>query len=303
MESLDLIRVNFNAEQLFLLNFCLGFLMFGIALELTPDDFKALVKNKKSTVVGLLSQMVMLPILTLVLIAVIQPHPALAAGMLLVAACPGGNVSNYAVHLSKSNAPLSVLLTTFSTLAAAFATPFVFKQGMSVLNSLSHTKAVFSIDFLSMFVSIVQLILVPLILGMLLRQWKPVFTSKIIPTVKRVSLLIFIAFILFAVAGNLENIRQHLHRVFLIVMLHNGLALALGYFFPLWLGRSKEDARTISIETGIQNSGLALILIFNFFNGNGGMALIAAWWSIWHLVSSFILALYWKSHPVATAHN
>lgn len=301
MESLDHIRVNFNAEQLFLLNFCLGFLMFGIALELTFEDFKALVKNKKSTWVGLASQMILLPVLTLILIAVIQPHPALAAGMLLVAACPGGNVSNYAVHLSKANAPLSVLLTTFSTLAAAFTTPFVFKQGQNVLSSLTHSQAAFSIDFFSMFLSIVQLILVPLILGMLLRQWQPSFTAKIIPTVKRVSLVIFIAFILFAVAGNLENIRQHLHRVFLIVMIHNGLALALGYYFPKWMGRSTLDARTISIETGIQNSGLALILIFNFFNGNGGMALIAAWWSVWHLVSSFVLALYWKKHPVAVS--
>ncbi|MFN8319851.1 MAG: bile acid:sodium symporter family protein [Saprospiraceae bacterium] len=301
MESLDHIRVNFNAEQLFLLNFCLGFLMFGIALELTIDDFKALVKNKKSTWVGLASQMVLLPVLTLMLIAVIQPHPALAAGMLLVAACPGGNVSNYAVHLSKANAPLSVLLTTFSTLAAAFTTPFVFKQGQNVLTSLTRSQTTFSIDFFSMFLSIVQLILVPLILGMLLRQWQPTFTAKIIPTVKRVSLVIFIAFILFAVAGNLENIRQHLHRVFLIVMVHNGLALALGYYFPKWMGRSTQDARTISIETGIQNSGLALILIFNFFNGNGGMALIAAWWSVWHLVSSFVLALYWKRHPVAVS--
>jgi len=275
--------------------------MFGIALELTIDDFKALVKNKKSTWVGLASQMVLLPVLTLMLIAVIQPHPALAAGMLLVAACPGGNVSNYAVHLSKANAPLSVLLTTFSTLAAAFTTPFVFKQGQNVLTSLTRSQTTFSIDFFSMFLSIVQLILVPLILGMLLRQWQPTFTAKIIPTVKRVSLVIFIAFILFAVAGNLENIRQHLHRVFLIVMVHNGLALALGYYFPKWMGRSTQDARTISIETGIQNSGLALILIFNFFNGNGGMALIAAWWSVWHLVSSFVLALYWKRHPVAVS--
>lgn len=301
MESLDHIRVNFNAEQLFLLNFCLGFLMFGIALELTTDDFKALVKNKKSTLVGLASQMVLLPVLTLILIAIIQPHPALAAGMLLVAACPGGNVSNYAVHLSKANAPLSVLLTTFSTLAAAFTTPFVFKQGQNVLTSLTRSQTAFSIEFFSMFLSIVQLILVPLIFGMVIRQWQPSFTAKIIPTVKKVSLVIFVAFILFAVAGNLENIRQHLHRVFLIVMIHNGLALALGYYFPKWMGRSIHDARTISIETGIQNSGLALILIFNFFNGNGGMALIAAWWSVWHLVSSFVLALYWKKHPVAVS--
>ncbi|MBP6397095.1 MAG: bile acid:sodium symporter family protein [Saprospiraceae bacterium] len=299
MESLDHIRVNFNAEQLFLLNFCLGFLMFGIAVELTPNDFKALLQNKKSTLVGLMSQIILLPILTILLIVLINPHPAIAAGMLLVAACPGGNVSNYAVHLSRANAPLSVLLTTFSTLAAAFTTPFVFKSGMGTLSSLNDHAVYFSIDFYSMFISIVQLILVPLLLGMLLRYWRPGFTLKIIPGVKRLSLVIFIAFIIFAVAGNLDNIQQHLHRVFFIVLIHNSLALAMGYYFSKIMGRGKQDARTIAIETGIQNSGLALILIFNFFNGNGGMALIAAWWSVWHLVSSFTLALYWKSRPVA----
>ncbi|MBP9194432.1 MAG: bile acid:sodium symporter family protein [Saprospiraceae bacterium] len=299
MESLDHIRVNFNAEQLFLLNFCLGFLMFGIAVELTPNDFKALLQNKKSTLVGLMSQIILLPILTILLIVLINPHPAIAAGMLLVAACPGGNVSNYAVHLSRANAPLSVLLTTFSTLAAAFTTPFVFKSGMGTLSSLNDHAVYFSIDFYSMFISIVQLILVPLLLGMLLRYWRPGFTLKIIPGVKRLSLVIFIAFIIFAVAGNLDNIQQHLHRVFFIVLIHNSLALAMGYYFSKIMGSGKQDARTIAIETGIQNSGLALILIFNFFNGNGGMALIAAWWSVWHLVSSFTLALYWKSRPVA----
>ena len=299
VESLDHIRVNFNAEQLFLLNFCLGFLMFGIAVELTPNDFKALLQNKKSTLVGLMSQIILLPILTILLIVLINPHPAIAAGMLLVAACPGGNVSNYAVHLSRANAPLSVLLTTFSTLAAAFTTPFVFKSGMGTLSSLNDHAVYFSIDFYSMFISIVQLILVPLLLGMLLRYWRPGFTLKIIPGVKRLSLVIFIAFIIFAVAGNLDNIQQHLHRVFFIVLIHNSLALAMGYYFSKIMGSGKQDARTIAIETGIQNSGLALILIFNFFNGNGGMALIAAWWSVWHLVSSFTLALYWKSRPVA----
>lgn len=296
MDSLEHIRVNFNNEQLLLLNICLGFLMFGIALELTTDDFKALFRNRMSTLTGLISQMIMLPLLTLLLIVIIQPAPSIAAGMMLVAACPGGNVSNYAVHLSKSNAALSVLLTSFSTMAAAFTTPLVFNQGLKLLSGTMENNANFSIDFFSMFISIVQLILIPLGAGMLLRQWKGAFTLRIIPAVKIMSLIIFLAFIVFAVAGNLENIRQHLGSVFLIVFIHNGLALAMGYYFAKLMGRSVQDARTISIETGIQNSGLALILIFNFFEGNGGMALIAAWWSVWHLISSFTLALIWRKN-------
>ena len=292
MSELDAIRINFNQSQLFLLNFCLGFLMFGVAIELSVKDFKALLSNVKGTIVGLCSQMILLPLLTLGLIYVIKPEPSLAMGMLLVSACPGGNVSNYAVHLSKANAPLSVLLTSISTLMAALSTPLVFKLGNQMISS--GTTSYITISFWSMFTSIFQLILIPLIIGIILNHWYPSLTKKIIPSVKKLSLVIFIAFILFAIAGNMENIKQHLHHVFYIVIIHNSLALGAAYYFARWMGRPKIDARAISIETGIQNSGLALILVFNFFNGNGGMALIAAWWSIWHLISSFTLAMYWR---------
>ncbi|MBK8698863.1 MAG: bile acid:sodium symporter family protein [Saprospiraceae bacterium] len=294
MAELDHIRINFNSEQLILLNICLGFLMFGIALEMTISDFRALLKNRKSTATGLFSQMILLPALTMFLIYILKPSPSLAAGMLLVAACPGGNVSNYAVHLSKANAPLSVLLTSISTLVAALTTPAVFSIGAQFIDPTNAGAIGFEINFTSMFFSIVQLILFPLVLGMLTRYYFPILVQKVIPGVKKLSLIIFIAFILFAVVGNLENIRMHIHHVFYLVVIHNTLALALGYNFSRMMGRPLEDARAISIETGIQNSGLALILVFNFFKGNGGMAMIAAWWSIWHLISSFFLAIYWR---------
>lgn len=292
MENLESIHINFNQGQLWLLNICLGFLMFGVALEMKWGQFKEIIKYPRSYAIGLVSQLLLLPILTLLLIFIIKPHPFIALGMLLVAACPGGNVSNYAVHLAKGNIGLSVILTATSTLLCSFTTPILFKIGTYFLAKENNEH--FQIDPWSMILSIVTLLLIPSLLGMSINNFFPKFTEKILKPVKILSFVIFISFIVFAVMGNLENIKQYIHIVFFIVIIHNSLGLCIGYFFPRFLKCNKEDSRCISIETGIQNSGLALVLIFNFFDGNGGMALIAAWWSIWHLLSAFGLAMVWR---------
>ena len=266
--------------------------MFGVALEMKLSQFKDLIKIPKSFAIGVMSQILLLPCLTIILIMLFKPHPSIAMGMLLVAACPGGNVSNYAVHLAKGNVGLSVLLTGSSTLACAFTTPILFKLGTQFINfdSTQH----FQIDTWSMIKSIVTLLLVPTAIGMSMNKFFPKVTEKILKTVKILSFVIFISFIVFAILGNIDNIKDHLHYVFFIVIIHNSLGLFFGYLFPRLFNASIEDSQCISIETGIQNSGLALVLIFNFFDGNGGMALIAAWWSIWHLVSAFTIAMIWR---------
>lgn len=294
MENLESIQINFNQGQLWLLNICLGFLMFGVALEMKWNQFKEVIKYPRSYAIGLVSQLLLLPILTIILIFIINPHPAIALGMLLVAACPGGNVSNYAVHLAKGNIGLSVILTATSTLFCSFSTPMLFKIGSIFISKGNNEQ--FQIDPWSMIQSIVTLLLIPTLLGMSINYVFPKFTEKILKPVKILSFGIFISFIVFAVVGNLENIKQYIHIVFFIVILHNSLGLFIGYLFPRMLKCNVEDSRCISIETGIQNSGLALVLIFNFFDGNGGMALIAAWWSIWHLLSAFGLAMVWRKN-------
>ena len=233
------------------------------------------------------------------MIFIIKPHPAIALGMLLVAACPGGNVSNYAVHLAKGNIGLSVILTATSTFLCSFTTPMLFKIGSIFISKNNYEQ--FQIDPWSMILSIVTLLLIPTLIGMYINNAFPKFTEKILKPVKVLSFGVFISFIVFAVVGNLENIKQYIHIVFFIVILHNSLGLLIGYFFPRLLKCNVEDSRSISIETGIQNSGLALVLIFNFFDGMGGMALIAAWWSVWHLISSLALAIWWKGRNKATS--
>lgn len=294
MEGIDAVRINFNPDQLLLLNICLAFLMFGVALDLKLANFKLLFQQPKAPMVGLSSQLILLPILTIALILILRPPTSIALGMILVASCPGGNVSNFAVHLAGANAALSVLMTSITTLAAILITPLYFTFLTPFIPGTAALAQSIQVNPLDMVSTIVQLILIPLVIGMWLHHRFPNFTNRIRKPVRWLSMAIFLGFVVVAVAGNYENIRNYIHLVFFLVLTHNALALLTGYWFAKANKLSRNDARAISLETGIQNSGLGLILIFNFFNGLGGMAMIAAWWGIWHLISAFGLAMVWK---------
>ncbi len=294
MDYIDSIQINFNPQQLFLLNICLAFLMFGVALDLRIGNFRQLFRQPKAPLVGLTSQLILLPLLTLALIFLFRPPASIALGMLLVAACPGGNVSNFAVHLAGANSALSVLMTSISTLGAVFITPLYFTLLAPLVVNTSDLRQSIYVDPYDMVSTIVQLILIPLALGMFIHHRFPAFTERIRRPVRFASLFIFVGFVVAAVHSNFDNIVNYLHLVFLLVLVHNAVALSTGYLFARANRLPVADARAISIETGIQNSGLGLILIFNFFNGLGGMAMIAAWWGIWHLISAFALAMYWS---------
>ncbi len=281
-----------------LLNICLGFLMFGVALDLSFKDFRKIFKKPKPVFLGLTSQLVLLPIFTLLFIFIVQPPFSIQLGMLLIAACPGGNISNYMVHRSHGNTALSITLTSVVTLAAVLITPVSFYLWTQLLEVPSDLARIIKVDFLSKMKIIVQLIVVPLALGMVLRRYLPEVTARIIKPVKWFSVLLLLGIIFFALKGNTEIIRSHLHHVFYLVLAHNGLAYVIGYYFARRTGLSVSDARAIAIETGIQNGGLALILVFNYFQGLGGMALVAAWWGVWDIISGFALSSYWVRRPV-----
>lgn len=295
MLDIDSIRINFNAANLFWLNICLAFLLFGVALDLKTSNFKYLLKHPKVVIIGLVSQWIVLPAVTLLLIWMLSPPVSLALGMALIASCPGGNVSNYAVHLAKANAALSVVLTSISTLMATFMTPIYFGIYTVFLAQKEGYNQSLTLNPWDMAKTIIVLIIIPLTIGMLVNHFLPKFTARIKSPVKSLSMIIFLGFVVIALYSNFEHLKSYLHLVFFLVLIHNSAALFSGYSFAKLLGLNTRDSRTISIETGIQNSGLGLILIFNFFDGLGGMAIIAAWWGIWHLISVFFLANLWKS--------
>ncbi len=301
MEQIDSIQINFNPGQLTILNLCLAFLMFGVALDLRIAHFRELFYRPRAPLLGLTSQLLILPVLTLALIFLFRPPASLALGMVLVAACPGGNVSNFAVHLAGGNTALSVTLTSISTLLAIIITPLYFTVLAPLVPGADELTQRIFVDPRNMVMTIFQLILLPLIAGMLMHAYLPGLTTRIRLPIRILSLLIFFGFVVIAIYANRENIANYLHLVFLLVFTHNALALFGGYSFAKLTGLPREDARAISLETGIQNSGLGLILIFNFFDGLGGMALIAAWWGIWHLISAFSLAAIWNRRNLLMA--
>lgn len=296
METIDQIRINFDPDKLFVLNLCLAFLMFGVALDMQLHNFRKLGSRPRALLVGLSSQLLLLPLLTLVLIYLFKPVPSLALGMILVAACPGGNVSNYAVHLARANIELSVVLTSISSMSSLLVTPLYFFILSGFLPTGEPAGDIkINVHPGDMLITLVQLIFIPVALGLLIQNQFPVLAARLKKPVQNLSMVVFLALILAALASNYQQIKDYLHLVFILVIVHNLAALSGGYAWSRLLRLPVADARTIALETGIQNSGLGLVIIFSFFDGLGGMALIAAWWGIWHLISAFALALFWRS--------
>ena len=298
MTDIDQIRINFDPETLELLNFVLGFLTFGVALDIRFDDFRKVFRQPKKVIVGLTSQWILLPIFTLVLIYFFQPPPSVALGLALVAACPGGNVSNYASHLAKGNTALSVTMTSFVTLMSLISTPLIFGLVTQLVPEAAALLKKIALDPFAVVTTIIQLILIPLAFGLFIGNRKPDWAAVIRKPVQVISMVIFISLIIGALLGNVDAIINHLHHVFLIVVLHNCIAYVIGYYFAKVNQLPEADRRTISIETGIQNSGLGLVIIFGFFQGLGGMMLVAAWWGVWDLISVFLLGLFWSKKEI-----
>jgi BASS family bile acid:Na+ symporter len=282
-------KLNFSPASLQVLNVCIGIIMFGVALSIKPEHFYQLKNQKKALFTGLASQYLLLPLLTYLLILTLNPSPGIALGMILVAACPGGNVSNFFTLLSRGHVALSVTLTAFSSLLAFVITPanFFFWSSLAGYKSLLRS---FEIDFMDLFLNMIFILLLPLVLGMLTNRFLPNVSEKISKPVRTTSILILIGFIAVTLYFNAAAFRDYILLIFWIVLFHNGLALIGGYGISWLLGNDTRVHRAVAIETGIQNSGLALVLIFTFFNGNGYMALVSAWWGVWHLVSGFIFA-------------
>jgi BASS family bile acid:Na+ symporter len=268
--------------------------MFGVALDIKLNDFKRLFESPKASMAGLLLQFILLPAITYLLILILNPLPSIALGMIMVAACPGGNISNFMTHLARGNTALSVTLTSFGTVLAIFMTPINLELWSGLYAPTSALLKGISLDPIDVFKNILLLIGVPLVAGMVLNHKKPLFAKMISQKVKPVSILIFIAFILIAFSNNYQNFINHIGSVVWIVLIHNASSLALGYYFARLSGLEIRDCKTLAIETGIQNSGLGLLLIFSFFNGLGGMAIVAAWWGLWHIVSGLALASFWS---------
>ncbi|HSR61276.1 MAG TPA: bile acid:sodium symporter family protein [Robiginitalea sp.] len=292
--SVDQVRIVFDSQQLWILNLALALVMFGISLDIRVSDFNRLRKAPKAVFAGLASQFVLLPGLTFLLVYWLEPQPSFALGMILVASCPGGNVSNFMTHLAGGNTALSVSLTALATLLAVTMTPLNLEMWGGWYAPAAGILQEVDINFWEMVRLVALLLGLPLLLGMGIRGVRPAWADRLSPFFRVGSLLFFTGLVLFALWKDREVFYANVGLVFGIVVLHNALALLTGFGWARLMKLPRAETKTLTLETGIQNSGLGLMLIFTFFEGLGGMALVAAFWGIWHLVSGLLIAGFWS---------
>lgn len=297
MTAIDQVQLQFNPTTLGILNAVLGLVMFGIALDLKAADFKAALATPRALALGLLGHHVLFPAMTWGLIWILNPTPSIALGMILVASCPAGHLSNFLTHFARGNAALSVSVSGLSTAVAIFMTPLNFAFWGNLHPVTRELMRSIALDPMEMLGVIVLLLGLPLTVGLTVSHRFPVFAKRAEKPMKIFSLVVFVAFVVGALAANFRHFLDYIQFVVLVVLVHNGLALLTGYGLSSLIGLKDRDRRAVTFEMGIQNSGLGLILIFDFFGGLGGMAIVTAWWGIWHIVSGLALATWWHRRP------
>ncbi|MCZ8541998.1 bile acid:sodium symporter family protein [Psychrobacillus psychrodurans] len=265
----------------------LGVVMFGMGLTLKAVDFKLIATHPKPVIIGVIAQFVIMPLIAFTIAYILNLPSELAAGLVLLGSVPGGTASNVMVYLAKGNVPLSITMTSFSTLLAPLLTPALL---------LLFAGQWMPVNAVEMFISIVQVIIFPIVLGLIVKKLFPVAFEKSTNIVPLISVLAIITIVSAVVAGNVNNIASAGLLVFLGVFLHNGAGLLLGYYTAKLLGLSELDRRAISIEVGMQNSGLGVALAGTHLGPLA--ALPSALGAVWHNISGPILATYWSKRPV-----
>lgn len=316
LQEIDHVTIDFSENGKLFLNLTIALIMFGVALDINMQDFVDLTKKPKPALVGILSQFLLMPLFTFLLALSLGGYitPTIGLGMILVAACPGGNISNFISCLAKGNIALSVSLTAFSSLGGIILTPlnFTFWGNLYIKyysgSASSELVRDLNIDVLDVLQTIVIILGIPLALGLTFKLKLPRITAKILTPIKRFSIIAFLAIIVLIFSSNVDLFVKYIPYIFFIVLAHNALALSLGFGTGKLFKLNKRDSKTIAIETGIQNSGLALALLFNpaIFPQDlaiGGMAFIAAWWGVWHIISGLSLAGFWSKFSIAPAEE
>ena len=298
--ALDSIDVTLNVGGMNAINIVLAFVMFGVALGIKPSTFVDVFRQPRSVLAGMCCQLILLPAFTFALAWAFGNwiSPMMGLGMILGASCPGGNISNFMSSLSKANVELSVSLTAISTSLAFVMTPlnFWFWGNMYLnINSVASELPQLNIPLVEVFKTVFVLLGIPLILGMLCTRLFPKASEKLKKPFQWFSIAFFMIMVVLSFAGNMEAFLKCIKYIFLVVLIHNLLALGIGYMTASALKLPEADRRTLTIETGIQNSGLGLVLllgtsIFSGFPPHGGMVVITAWWGIWHIISGLATA-------------
>lgn len=300
MSDVDSIRIAFDEGSLTTLKIVIGAILFGIALDTKAADFVAAVRRPGVIAIGVVTQFVALPALTFLLTLLLDVRGSVALGMILVACCPPGNVSNVLTHRATGDVALSVSMTAVSNLLAIVLMPL----NVAFWGSLHPTGDALLRDIdLSpgeMLVEVGLVIGVPFVLGLAIAALWPKVAAVGHRVIGPLSFLALAGVIVIGVARNWDLFTDYIGVVLVAVFLHDALALGLGYAIGRACRLPERSVKAMTFEVGIRNAGLGLLLVFSYFDGLGGMALVAAWWGIWDIIAGLALAQWWASRSRRT---
>ena len=262
-------------------NYLLMIVMFGMGLTLKLEDFKVVFTRPKDIIIGAIAQFTIMPLLAFLLSIAFKLPPELAVGVILVGTCPGGTSSNVMTYLAKGDVALSVGMTSVSTILAPFATPLL---------TLLYAGQKVDVNAVSMFISIVQVVILPIALGFIINKFLYKFTNSIKEILPLISVLAIVAIVAAVVSANSQRLMQVGYLVIIVVVLHNSLGYLLGYMLAKLFRLNNAKCKAVSIEVGMQNSGLATSLAATHFASMALATVPGAIFSVWHNISGSIVA-------------
>ena len=281
--------MHFDSQSLWLLNISLAIILFGMALELSIHDFRNVSKYAKSITAALVFQLLILPLVMVWGIYNFFDNKYYALSLLLILLCPGGNMSNYLSYLSKGDVVLSLIITTFTTIASVVSIPLLYDIYIHLL--FSDNSVALQINTVEVILHILILLLLPLALGMCIRYFRPAKAQEMLKILKPLSLLIFAGFIAVVFATNAKVFLQYFDKIFVMVGVLHAIVFVLPYLVNTYiLNIPAVQAKAISMELSIRNAALGLFLSITYFKEQEIIAIICGWWGIHQLIAGYIYA-------------
>lgn len=295
--NVDHVDVAFSESAQTVLKVIAAVIMFSVALELRPADLIRVLRRPVAIAVGVLAQFVVLPLASVLLVKALDVRPSIALGMILVACCPPGKISNLLTLRAHGDTALSVSMTLVSNVASLAALPFAFPLWVGLDDGAEAMLADIDVSTGSVLAEVLLVAALPLGLGLLVAVRFASLGARFRPWLSQVGLAALLLLVAASVGVNWSAIVGSLGAVFLLVLIQDAIAFGLGYLTAAAIGLAPAGRRAMTFEVGVRNAGLGLVIVFGFFDGLGGMALVVAWWSVWDILAGLAIARWWSKKP------
>jgi BASS family bile acid:Na+ symporter len=297
MEMTQDAPLHFDQTAALITTAMVGFLVFSVALDLKLADFKRVLESPKGPLMGLVAQFGVLPGVAFTIARLMAPPPGVALGLVLVACCPGGPLSNYLTGLAKGNVALSVTMTAVSTTSSIVITPLIFALWSSLDPSMAALVSEIQVEPWKLLSSLVLMVALPVASATFINSGRPELARRIQKWVRPAAMLVFAAVVVAVLGSNMKALVESARQAFTPVAVTFTVAVALAWILARATKLRPTDRRAIAIEVGLQNVPLALGMSLTFFPGVAGVAITAMTWGVIHIVGGFACAASWARVP------